>query len=72
MYLKNNYQCKFPFRAKVSFKNDKNKDIFKQKCHICDEQTSAKGNAKVFTSSGRKVIDTGLMIRDGKSEIGNI
>ena len=29
MYLKNNYQCKFPFRAKVSFKNDKNKDIFK-------------------------------------------
>lgn len=39
MYLKNNYQCKFPFTAKVSFKNeDKNKDIFKQKCHICDEQ----------------------------------
>ena len=39
MYLKNNYQCKFPFRAKVSFKNeDKNKDLFKQKCHTCDEQ----------------------------------
>lgn len=29
-------------------------------------RTSAKGNAKRFTSSGRKVIDTGLIIRDGK------
>lgn len=27
MYLKNNYQCKFEFRAKISFKN---KNMFRQ------------------------------------------
>lgn len=39
-YLKNNDQYKFPFQAKVTFKNEeKNKNISdKQKLSICEEQ----------------------------------